>query len=370
MKNSIAIIGLGKLGLCLALNLEQLGYSIHGVEKNERLLQAIQSKKLKSNEPEVESLLKSANHLYCHSAISQELIDQCPLLFVVVATPSLADGGYDHGQVNAILEELESLGRQKVQRHLIINCTTMPGYCASIEQRLEALNFSLTYNPEFIAQGSIIQDQRNPDQVLIGSTNDEAISKIKEVYSNLCLNNPQFCLMDLSSAEITKLATNCFLTSKISFANAIGDLALEIGANPEKILAAVGSDSRIGSKYLKYGFGYGGPCFPRDNRAMIKFASDHNHDLDLSRATDSANEKHLQFQFRQWMKIPSTETIEFDYLTYKKGTNILEESQQLKLALMLAKADRKVRIIESSSVIEKLKQSYGDLFEYRLRDGD
>lgn len=365
MKKHIGVIGLGKLGLCLALNLERAGYSVKGVDSNSNTINSIQNKSLVSTEPLVKEYLQEAKNLSVSDNLDDLFAENCEVLFVVVATPSLPSGGYDHYQVDSVIEQLiDRRKKSEKQIHLVINCTTMPSYCDSITEKLEANNFSLTYNPEFIAQGSIIRDQQYPDQVLIGSNNEAAINQLRAIYTNICKNNPTFCVMSPLSAEITKLGTNCFLTTKISFANAIGDLAEKVGAETDLILSAIGSDSRIGKKYLNYGFGFGGPCFPRDNKALIKFGQDNDHRLLLSEATDEVNEQHLEFQFRQWMKIPENEIIEFDHVTYKKGTTILEEAQQLKLAVKLAKAGRKVLIHESQEVIDQLEKNYKGLFSY------
>src|SRR5687767_11915583 len=167
--------------------------------------------------------------------------------------------------------------------------------------------------------------------------------------------------MSRLSAEICKLATNCFLTTKIAFANAIGDLAAMAGAQPDKILAAIGSDSRIGEKYLGYGYGFGGPCFPRDNRALGYFADNLGYDLKLSKATDQSNKEHLDFMFGQMNANHIDDgAIVFEHVTYKPGVNILEESQPMALALLLARAGKKVKICDSKAVIEEVKQNYGD----------
>ncbi|HEY0679718.1 MAG TPA: hypothetical protein VGD17_15645, partial [Chitinophagaceae bacterium] len=168
---------------------------------------------------------------------------------------------------------------------------------------------------------------------------------------------------------ITKLATNCFLTMKIAFANSIGDLSEKTGAETEKILAAIGSDSRIGNKFLRYGYGFGGPCFPRDNRALDYFGKQHQYDLLLSKATDECNRLHLEFQFQQYMRANvNGNPIHFYSLTYKAGTTILEESQQLALAVKLAEAGKKVIIHESDEVIKEVQSRYGNIFEYAKND--
>jgi UDP-glucose 6-dehydrogenase len=178
--------------------------------------------------------------------------------------------------------------------------------------------------------------------------------------------------MSRLSAEIAKLATNCALTMKIAFANAIGDLATRVGAEPAKILDAVGSDARIGNGFLRYGFGYGGPCFPRDNRALNFFASQHACELLQARATDEMNRRHLAFQVCEYLRsYREGESIHFHSVTYKPGTEMLDESQPLALAVLLAEAGRKVVIHETPAVLEKLRSQFGELFEYRvLSNGD
>jgi len=364
----IGIVGLGRLGLCLALNLERAGFHVSGFDTDQERAEFINSKKLKSTEPQVDELLKESLHFKSFNNI--EVLQKCLLQFVVVPTNSLPEGGYDHQHIETVLQSLEAIGPMPEKRVIAINSTTMPGYCDTLVERFEKLNCSLVYNPEFIAQGSIIDNQLHPDQVLIGTHDDAAGSMVASVYKQMCPNEPIFCHMNLISAEMAKLATNCFLTMKISFANAMGDLATKAGAEPEKILAAVGSDSRIGGKYLQYGFGFGGPCFPRDNKALSKFAREQQLPLHLSEATDRINLEHLEFQTQQWLQeYPADAPIVFDSVTYKKGTDILEASQQLALAGNLARAGRQIIIREQPTIVSRLQERYGTLFSYEIQEG-
>ncbi len=366
----IGVIGIGKLGLCFALNLERVGYQVTGLDTNAEYVASINAKTLTSFEPQVEELLFLSQNFVATTDWDAVLAPEIELLFIVVATPSMPDAGYDHTQVDAVLERLAAAGPSEIQRHLVVMCTTMPGYCDTVAPKMAALNYTLSYNPEFIAQGTIIRDQQQPDQVLIGEGSAEAGDAIVEVYRQMCKNTPTFCRMSRISAEIAKLATNCFLTTKISFANSIGDLATKVGGEPEKILAAIGADKRIGSRYLGYGFGYGGPCFPRDNRALAMFGKQAGFEVLLSQATDEVNRRHLDFQFEQYCtRYPLSEEIVFESVTYKPGTTILEESQQLALALRLAQAGRKVRVRDLKAVIAALQLLYGDIFAYESIDG-
>ncbi|MFT7102479.1 MAG: nucleotide sugar dehydrogenase [Bacteroidia bacterium] len=363
MISKVAVIGVGKLGLCFALNLERSGFEVWGVESDQPYLGQLQSLTFSSVEPEVNSLLIAAENLHLTSNISRIAEEGIEDIFIMVATPSLVDGGYDHSQVERVAEKLKTIGASENTRHLYIGCTTMPGYCNELSADMENYGYTVSYNPEFIAQGAIIKDQLYPDQVLIGEATEEVGDRLQSVYEKMVLNKPVYCRMDPLSAEITKLATNCFLTTKISFANSIGDLAVKAGANPDKILSAIGSDSRIGNKYLGYGFGFGGPCFPRDNRALGKFANQNEYPLLISEATDKINDEHYQFQLNLYLKnFKVEEEIVFDGVAYKKGTSQITESQQLRLAVGLAKTGRSVLIIDTPEVLDQVELRYPNLF--------
>lgn len=361
--NKIAVIGIGRLGLCFALNLERAGYEVLGVDVNESYLDEIRNKTLRSGEPQLEDYLRQSSRLSVHSDLSVIESADIQLIFILVPTPSLESGRFSHAYIDEVVESLLQGPKPNTQKHLIIGCTTMPGYCDSIAARLAAHNYTVSYNPEFIAQGSIIRDQQNPDQILIGEGAPEATSALVDIYRKMCVSKPGIHVMSRKSAELSKLATNCYLTMKISFANAIGDLALSVGTDPGDILNAIGSDSRIGNKYLKYGYGFGGPCFPRDNQALTVFAADAGQPLHLSKATIQVNESHLDYQLNQLLE-EGKDTYVFDSVTYKEGTDILEESQQLKLAVKLAEAGRKVQVRNSENVRAELETRFPGYFEF------
>ena len=365
---TIGVIGIGKLGLCFALNLECVGYSVIGVDVSQAYVDKLNTKAFLSYEPGVNELLKVSKSFTATISVKAVLQSEANLIFLMVATPSLPDGSYDHSQIERVTDEILAAGRADNKKQIIIGCTTMPGYCNTLAEKMREFNYEVSYNPEFIAQGSILRDQQHPDQILIGEANAAAGDAIEKVLRAIASTSPTVCRMDRLSAEIAKLATNCFLTTKISFANSIGDLAVKSGADAEKILAAIGSDSRIGNKYLQYGYGFGGPCFPRDNRALQKFAETANASLPISEATDKVNEQHLEFQFEQAMEQNTVcREIIFDGVAYKSGTVYLDESQPLALAVKLAKAGRKVVVRESKKVIEEVAVRYPDLFIFEER---
>lgn len=365
MKENIGIIGIGKLGICLALNLESK-YNIIGCDVSEAYVKSINDGTLKSNEPKVNELLYASKDFIATTLLS-DVIDSCDTIFVMVATPSLPNGKYDHSAIDKVIAEIIKYIKVPLDKpkYLVIGCTVMPTYCESIYNKLISYNMHLAYNPEFIAQGDVINGQLNPDIVLIGEGNKEAGDIVEKIHRSIVKNNAKICRMGLVDAEITKIALNCFCTIKISYANMIGDLAVKVNANPDAILNAIGQDSRVGSKYLKYGDGFGGPCFPRDNRALNVFAIKNGVTLKLSEVVDEANQLHLDNQVESVIKsVKKDELIVIDSITYKKGTNIIEESQRLKRAVALAKKGFKVMVRDTSDVIAKVRDIYGDMLIY------
>jgi len=339
MDKNISIIGVGKLGLCLALNLERSEYNVIGVDIYQSYIDSLNNKTFTTSEPYVEDFLNKANNISFTTDFNQAIVND--IIFVVVKTPSTTEWKYDHTQIEEIANKLISLGRQDKRKDLIINCTTFPGYCETLQAKLKDYNYYVSYNPEFIAQGSIIMDQLNCDSVLIGQADDYAGELIWNIYKTMCKSLPHLNVMSVTEAELTKLSINCFLTTKISYANMIGDIAVRLNCDPYKVLKAVGSDSRIGEKYLKPGFGFGGPCFPRDNRALAKCAEEVNVDAVISKATDIMNEKHLQYQLETFIKYNPDKSIPIGvpYITYKKESTLIEESQQLKFVQALKQLD-------------------------------
>lgn len=366
MEKKISVIGLGKLGLCFALNLENKGYDVIGIDINEDYINQINDKTLKSPEKDVEYLLYKSKNLLASSNLSLALEND--VIFVVVATPSLPNGKYEHKQIEILIEKLQSLGKQSKRKELVICCTTMPTYCDEIQNKLDNFNYKISYNPEFIAQGSIIKDQVYPDMILIGESDQTSGNIIEKIYLDLVENEPVICRMSRTEAELTKISINCFVTTKISFANMIGDICNKLEISHSKVLNAIGSDSRINNKYLKWGFGFGGPCFPRDNRALGIFSEEIDIKPLIPIASDEYNNIHLDYQLEHFLKTNQKDVIQIHGVSYKKDSIIIEESQQLKFAVELVKKGFKVIINDRLEVIEQVKKLHGNLFEYNLTE--
>jgi len=357
MDKNISILGVGKLGLCLALNLEKNGFfNIIGVDISENYISSLNNKTFTTPEPFVNEYLQKSKNITFTTNLKSALKNN--IIFVTVRTPSTHDWKYDHTDIENIADQLINFGKQPTRKDLIINCTTFPGYCDALQEKLKDYNYFVSYNPEFIAQGSIIKDQINCDNVLIGEADKYAGDLIKEIYTLMVNSDPIYNRMTRIEAELTKLSVNCFLTTKISYANMVGDIANRLGCNADIVLKAVGTDSRIGSKYIKPGFGFGGPCFPRDNRALAKCGEEVGIEAIISKATDEMNEKHLQYQIEDFIKQnPNKEkTIKIDFVTYKKDSILLEESQQLKFVLKLKELGYKIKILDQrEEVLIQLK---------------
>jgi UDPglucose 6-dehydrogenase len=359
MNNNISIIGVGKLGLCLSLNLEKKGFKIVGVDTSKNYTQSLNNKTFITSEPFVNDLLQESKNIRFTTELKQALEND--ILFVVVRTPSTSDWKYDHTQIEEIADKLISFGKQSTRKDLIINCTTFPGYCNTLQEKLKEYNYYVSYNPEFIAQGTIIRDQVYCDTVLIGEADTYAGDLIQEIYSKMVESTPVYTRMSRTEAELTKLSVNCFLTTKISYANMVGDIASRLGCDSNKVLKAIGTDSRIGSKYLKPGFGFGGPCFPRDNRALAKCGEEVGIDAIISKSTDEMNEKHLQYQIEDFVKNNPdiNKTVEIDFVTYKKDSILIEESQQLKFVCALQTLGYTINILDQREEVLSQLKDYG-----------
>jgi len=371
-RNNISVIGIGRLGLCTALCLERGGYNVVGVDVFPSYVEALNNKTFRSTEPRVEEFLAASKNFRATMSID-EAINHSDLLLVFVATPSTGgERHYDHSMLGKVLMDLNS--RKVNGKHVVIGCTVIPGYIAETGRYLlkDCVNTTLSYHPEFIAQGDIIKGTLQPDMCLIGEGSKEAGDFLEEMETRMCENKPHVCRMSCESAEITKLAVNCFVTMKVSYANMIGDIAdATPGANKHDILNAVGSDSRVGKKYLRPGYGFGGPCFPRDNRALGGYANIVGITPLLPVATDEYNKFHAGVQLKQLLA-ENKDTYTFTGIGYKDPcpVAIIEESQKLVLAAGLAREGKRVILRDRDFLIRAAQLEFGRIFEYEIVPAD
>jgi UDPglucose 6-dehydrogenase len=352
------VVGLGKLGLPLAAVLASTGFQTKGIDKNENLIKIISERKYQSPEPELVLLLETHSDNLSFTNKFEEVSD-CSIFFIIVPTPSKVDGSFDNSYlISAISELLKSWEYSVGKKTIVIVSTVMPGSCNQVFipmiRRWEAdhgnkLNVALLYSPEFIALGSVVYNLRNPDMTLIGSDHPEDTKVFLEVMKKVTNGKSKNQILSLTEAEIVKLMVNCFVTMKISFANFIGELTSVIpGTNKYQISEALGMDSRIGGKYLRPGFGFAGPCFPRDNKALIALAKQFNLSPSLALATDEVNDRQPEQVFSQIIsKHPGAKRIGIAGISYKPDTIVTEESQTLKLAALIASKGLEVILYDS-----------------------
>jgi len=366
---TIGVIGVGRLGICTALILEEAGFNVVCYDVSKQIRDAINSRVIESPEKGVSEMLAKAKHI-CAKDSLEEVLQATDTYFCIVATPSLPDGSYDHKYLNLVVDEMiQTLPQlENAPKFFTICCTTMPGYCDTVQTKFNDANLriSVSYNPEFIAQGNVIYGFSHPDILLIGESSKEAGDTLLPIYEAFVKTKPLICRMKPKEAEITKIAINCYITTKISFANTIGDLCVHEGLNPDSVLRAIGSDSRIGTKYLGWGHGYGGPCFPRDNRALCFYSDGQGVRNRIGEATDETNKSHLQFLTDRLVAIAKTTGKAFllKDLAYKPGTNILEESQSFALARQLDLAGFHVYVQESPEIQKTLETLYPSQFSF------
>ncbi len=354
MPTSVSVIGLGKLGAPMLAAIAARGVRAVGVDTDLAKVEAIGRGLPPVFEPRLaETLILAQGRLTATQSI-EDAVRDTDITFIVVATPADADGTFS---LRYALPVCEAIGRAlaaKREYHLVaMTSTVMPGSTGGpVRQALErasgkrtGVDFGLCYSPEFIALGSVIRDFLNPDFLLIGESDPRSGAALESLYRIVCENRPPVTRMNLVNAEIAKLAVNTYVTTKISFANMLARLCEKVpGASVDVVTGAIGLDSRIGGKYLKGAISYGGPCFPRDNVALIALADRVGACSDLPRATHDFNRAQIhRLADIVQQHLGSGEAAGILGLTYKPHTDVTEEAAGLLLALELS--DRKVRTI-------------------------
>lgn len=367
-QDKISIIGVGRLGLCTALVWDQVGYDVLGVDVFPSYVDKINKRTLKNPEPFVEEYLGKAKKLRATLSLD-EALEHSNMIYILVATPTgIGEKSYDHSHLSRVLSDINK--RKVKDKHIVIGCTVLPGYIRNTGRFLlrDCVNCTLNYNPEFIAQGAIIHGFEHPDMVLIGEENDQAGALIESIYKRCVKNSPFIARMTAESAEITKLSLNCFVTTKIAYANTIADIANKTpNADAETILRAVGSDTRVGSKCILPGYGFGGPCFPRDNRALGNYARSIGVEPIIPVATDESNNYHAKVMAEDFLA-KDLDVYVFEDVAYKDKcpVPIIEESQKLAVAWQVRKAGKRVIIKDRQIIIDEVMREFGSVFEYEV----
>jgi UDPglucose 6-dehydrogenase len=340
VSEKLAVIGCGKLGAPLVACLAKAGHSVVGIDINKNLIQNLKSRKILWQEPNLVNYLETCKDLINFTSDFDENLQEVTTSFIIVPTPSDSNGVYSIDFVLSAVKNLcEKINETIFESHtIVIVSTVMPGDTEgritdavklAVGEKFE--RFKICYSPEFIALGSVIHNIENPDMILIGQSDETVGSKLEKILSSMTVNTPIVLRLTTAEAEIAKIAINSFVTTKISFSNQISEICENFSnTSSVNVLKAIGTDSRIGNSYLKQGTSYGGPCFPRDNRAFAKFAESLGISLDLALAADSINNRQNQRLSQLLNKIvPTVKNILVVGFSYKPDTDVYEESPAL-----------------------------------------
>ncbi|MFH1036853.1 MAG: nucleotide sugar dehydrogenase [Patescibacteria group bacterium] len=374
-KRKISVVGLGKLGLPLAVCFASRGIKTLGVDINEKVVESLNHGISPIVEPQLQEFITKYRKNFRATADIQKAITETDITVILVATPSDPDGNFSNKYVESALKSLaKSLKKSRKEYHLfVISSTVMPG---SINKRLipiiekysgRKLNvgFGVGHVPDFVALGSVIRDFLNPDLVIIGESDKFAGDQISGVYGKLYENEPAVTRMPLASAEIAKVALNAYITTKISFANMLANICEKIpGADVDLITKGIGADRRISPYYFKGGLSFGGTCFPRDTKSFMRFAGEKKSDAGLIKEVEKINrfqDDHLADLVLR--NLPKNRRVSVLGLSFKPNTPVIIESPAIKLIKFLLTKGVKVTAYDSLAK-ESVKEIFKDKIEY------
>jgi UDPglucose 6-dehydrogenase len=384
MDEHISVVGLGKLGICLAACAASKGMTVVGVDVSPRTVRLVNQGMAPVLEPGLDEMLTLNRQRIVATHDFGFAVARSDITFVVVPTPSESHGGFSLQFVIQAGEEIGKALRHKTSYHLVVIVSTvLPGstqfgilpVIESTSGKKCGPDFGLCYGPEFIALGDVLRGMLRPDFVLIGRSDRHAGEVLESFYRAFCDNVPQVCQMNFINAELAKLAVNTFVTTKITFANMLTAICEQLpGANIDIVTRALGCDSRIGERYLTGGLGYGGPCFPRDNRALAFTAKTLGCEASLAEATDALNRSYCsRVLSRIRRSVPRDSNVSVLGLAYKPDTNVVEDSQPLAIVRALASAGYRVTVfdpcaLENARLVLGNEVSYGSSVSACVRD--
>jgi UDPglucose 6-dehydrogenase len=359
----LSVIGLGKLGAPLAAVLASKGHDVVGADLNPAFVAAVNAGRAPVVETRLQEFIDASKGRLTATVDVAEAVAATDATYVIVPTPSQADGSFS---VEHMLAAVDAIGRglaKKSGYHLVtITSTVMPGDTeAKIKPALEQASgrrcgkdFGLCYNPEFIALGNVIKDMLAPDFILIGQSDDKAGALLQSIYESVCENKPPFARMNFVNAELAKISVNSFVTMRISFANQLARLCDHLpGADVDVVTSAIGMDTRIGKKYLKGAVSFGGPCFPRDNRAFARLAAGVGTEAPMAIAADVMNKDYLEHLVGRVTSLaPKGGTVALLGMSYKPDTGVTEESPSIVLASKLLERGVLVRAYDPLALPE------------------
>lgn len=362
----IIVVGTGYVGLVTGACLADVGISVTCVDINQEKIKALKNGEIPIYEPGLDKIVErniKAQRLNFTTHLSENIQD-ANAIFIAVGTPPDKEGNADLQYVKAVAKEI---GENMQDYLVVVTKSTVPVGTSqlikkTIEEQLEKRNspieFDVASNPEFLKEGAAIDDFMKPDRVVIGVENDRAKKMLEKIYKPFQLNGYRIIYMDVTSAELTKYTANAMLATRISFMNDIANICEKVGANINQIRAGIGADPRIGKKFLYAGLGYGGSCFPKDVKALIKTGEELNHPLRILQAVDDVNQDQKQVLFHKISKAFKNlkgKTIAVWGLSFKPNTDDLREAPAIDLIHDLVKSGVRVRAVDPVAAHEAKK---------------
>lgn len=354
----IAIVGTGYVGLVSGACLAEMGAHVICVDIDKEKISNLKEGIIPIYEPGLEELvLRNVNSgRLAFTTELKDILEEVEIVFSAVGTPPSEDGSAD---LQYVLEVARTVGRHMQKFTLLVTKSTVPVGTADLvreamQQELTKrgvdIPFDVAANPEFLKEGDAINDFMRPDRVVIGVAGERAKELLSRLYRPLMLNNFRVIFMDIRSAEMTKYAANAMLATRISFMNDIANLCELLGANVNMVRRGIGSDSRIGSKFLYPGCGYGGSCFPKDVKALIQTAEKVGYDLQVLKAVEAVNAHQKTVLFEKldayYKGNLKDKTIALWGLSFKPNTDDMREATSLILIALLLKAGAKIRVFD------------------------
>ena len=342
----ISVFGLGKLGATMVGCFAASGYQVIGIDIDESAVECVESGSAPVPEPGLQELYEASHERIRATMNVGEAIAKSSVSFIIVPTPSTPEGEFFTTIATTVADEIGGALGEKDGYHLVVlTSTVLPGATdRDIKTALERTSgkrcgqdFGLCYSPEFIAIGNVIEGLVNPDFFLIGEHDKRSGDVLESIYARVRQGEAPVVRMGIVNAELTKISVNAFVTSKISFANSLARVCSKLPRGDARVVAdAVGLDKRIGRHYLTPGGAFGGPCFPRDNRAFEWFARSLGEEMPQARATDDANKRHIDFLVDSILAA-NTEVgcVGLLGLSYKPRTNLMAESQSVAIVQRL-----------------------------------
>jgi UDPglucose 6-dehydrogenase len=371
----IVVVGSGYVGLVTGACFAESGVNVTFVDVDREKIRMLKEGTIPIYEPGLEEMIRrnSEKNRLVFTTDLKEGIEGSDVIFIAVGTPSGEDGSAD---LKHVLDVAREIGRTFTRYIVVVTKSTVPVGTSEkireiIQQELSKRKVSITFdmasNPEFLKEGAAVDDFLKPERIVIGVDNETTAEIMKRLYMPFVLNNHPILFMDIASAEITKYAANAMLATRISFINEIANLCDILGADINHVRKGIGSDSRIGSKFLYPGTGYGGSCFPKDVKAIIKTAHDNSYELNVIKAVEKANEYQKNVIFNKISKYFNDNLLGKRFaiwgLSFKPKTDDIREASSIILINRLLSAGAKIKAYDPAAMNET-KLQLGNSIEY------